>query len=142
MNFCKVQQIGLEIQTFFLYSHPGDFVSLTTTTHSVPQTNLFHLGVLVTLLTSRKTVLRKCLDLENEIRGLFKAFGIRLPKAIKRYNFAKQVHPIIKADEGLSHSLLPMLDAHETLYFCKTYSWLVTFLLPATLQAVVFAISY
>lgn len=67
------------------------------------------------LLTSRKTVLRKCLDLENEIRGLFKAFGIRLPKAIKRYNFAKQVRPIIEADEGLSHALLPMLDAHETL---------------------------
>jgi transposase len=34
------------------------------------------------LLTSRKVVLRKCVDLENEIRGLFKAFGIRLPSPL------------------------------------------------------------
>ena len=67
------------------------------------------------LLTSRKTVLNKCLDLENEIRGLFKAFGIRLPKTIKHYNFDREVRPIIEADEGLSHALQPMLDAHEVL---------------------------
>jgi transposase len=67
------------------------------------------------LLTSRKTVLNKCLDLENEIRGLLKAFGIRLPKAIKRYNFDREVRAIIEADEGLSHALLPMLDAHAML---------------------------
>ncbi len=67
------------------------------------------------LLTSRKTVLSKCIDLENEIRGLFKVFGIRLPKSIKRYNFAKIVRPIIAADDGLAHALLPMLDAHEAL---------------------------
>jgi transposase len=67
------------------------------------------------LLTSRKTVLRKCIDLENEIRGLFKAFGIRLPKTLRRYNFNREVRPIIEADEGLSHALLPMLDAHEML---------------------------
>ena len=67
------------------------------------------------LLASRKTVLNKCLDLENEIRGLLKAFGIRLPKAIKRYNFDREVRCIIEADEGLSHALLPMLDAHGML---------------------------
>jgi transposase len=67
------------------------------------------------LLTSRKTALNKCLDLENEIRGLLKAFGIRLPKAIKRYNFDREVRAIIEADEGLSHVLLPMLDAHGML---------------------------
>lgn len=67
------------------------------------------------LLASRKTVLNKCLDLENEIRGLLKAFGIRLPKAIKRYNFDREVRAIIEADEGLSHALLPMLDAHGML---------------------------
>lgn len=67
------------------------------------------------LIASRKTVLNKCLDLENEIRGLLKAFGIRLPKAIKRYNFDREVRAIIEADEGLSHALLPMLDAHEML---------------------------
>ena len=31
------------------------------------------------LLSSRKAVLSKCVDLENEIRGLFKVFGIKLP---------------------------------------------------------------
>ena len=31
------------------------------------------------LLSSRKAVLSKCVDLENEIRGLLRAFGIRLP---------------------------------------------------------------
>lgn len=67
------------------------------------------------LLTSRKTALNKCLDLENEIRGLLKAFGIRLPKAIKRYNFDQEVRAIIEADEGLSRALLPMLDAHAML---------------------------
>ena len=30
------------------------------------------------LLASRKAVLTKCLDLENEIRGIFKIFGIAL----------------------------------------------------------------
>lgn len=34
------------------------------------------------LLTARKTVLRKCLDLEAETRGLFKVFGIRLPSHV------------------------------------------------------------
>ncbi|MCP5081779.1 MAG: IS110 family transposase [Alphaproteobacteria bacterium] len=67
------------------------------------------------LLTSRKTVLNKCLDLENEIRGLLKVFGICLPKFIKHYNFAKLVRPILEADEGLSHAMMPMLDAHEAL---------------------------
>ena len=31
------------------------------------------------LLSSRKAVLSKCVDLENEVRGLFKIFGIKLP---------------------------------------------------------------
>ncbi|WP_210237812.1 IS110 family transposase [Aliirhizobium smilacinae] len=31
------------------------------------------------LLNSRKGVQRKCLDLENEIRGLLKVFGVKLP---------------------------------------------------------------
>ena len=31
-----------------------------------------------TLFSSRKAVLSKCVDLENEVRGLFKVFGIKL----------------------------------------------------------------
>lgn len=67
------------------------------------------------LLTSRKTVLRKCIDLENEIRGLLKAFGIRLPRTVRRYTFDRDIRPIISADDRLAHALLPMLDAHEAL---------------------------
>lgn len=34
------------------------------------------------LLSSRKAVQRKCIDLANEIRGLFRIFGLRLPSRI------------------------------------------------------------
>ena len=34
------------------------------------------------LLAARKAILNRCIDLENEIRGLFKAFGIRLPSRL------------------------------------------------------------
>ena len=34
-----------------------------------------------TLLAARKALLRKCIDLENEVRGLLKVFGIKLTPA-------------------------------------------------------------
>ncbi len=71
------------------------------------------------LLTSRRTVLDKCIDIENEIRGLFKIFGIKLPKRLGHGSFDKTVRGIIEADAKLSHALLPMLDARLVLY--KTF---------------------
>jgi len=71
------------------------------------------------LLTSRRAVLDKCIDLENEIRGLFKIFGIKLPPKLGHGSFDKAVRAIIEADEKLSHALLPMLDARLVLY--KTF---------------------
>lgn len=68
------------------------------------------------MLSSRKAVLRKCVDLENEIRGLFKTFGIRLPSTLVHLRFDDTVRPIIEADEGLSFALLPMLEARAALY--------------------------
>jgi transposase len=68
------------------------------------------------LLTSRKAVLDKCIDLENEIRGLFKIFGIKLPPKLGHGSFDKTVRPVIEADEMLSHALLPLLDARLMLY--------------------------
>ena len=68
------------------------------------------------LLTSRRTVLDKCIDLENEIRGLFKIFGIKLPPKLGHGSFDKTVRAVIEADEKLSHALLPMLDARLVLY--------------------------
>lgn len=36
------------------------------------------------LLTSRKVMQRKCIDLKNEIRGLLKVFGVKLPMRRRR----------------------------------------------------------
>lgn len=68
------------------------------------------------MLSSRKAVLRKCVDLENEIRGLFKTFGTRLPSTLSHYRFDDTVRPIIEADEGLAFALLPMLEARGALF--------------------------
>ena len=44
-----------------------------------------------TILASRKALLRKCVDLENEVRGLLKVFGIRLPAGLPHGTFDKAV---------------------------------------------------
>ena len=74
------------------------------------------------LLTSRKAVLDKCIDLEQEVRGLFKIFGIKLPPKLGHGSFDKVVRATIKTDETLSHALLPLLDARLVLY--KTFRML------------------
>lgn len=68
------------------------------------------------LLSSRKAVLDKCVDLENEIRGLFKVFGIKLPPRLGHGAFDAKVRPLIEADRALRESLLPVLDARLVLY--------------------------
>ena len=70
------------------------------------------------LLSSRRTLLDKCIDLENEIRGLFKIFGIKLPSKLGHGSFDPAVRSIIETDATLSHSLLPLLDARLVLYHC------------------------
>ena len=70
------------------------------------------------LLSSRKAVLSKCIDLENEIRGLFKVFGIKLPPKLGHGSFDAAVRDIIETDATLSFALLPMLDARLVLYHC------------------------
>ncbi|WP_300009545.1 IS110 family transposase [uncultured Roseobacter sp.] len=68
------------------------------------------------LLSSRKAVQRKCIDLANEVRGLFRIFGLRLPSRIDQASFDERVRPIIEADPDLSQALLPLLDARAILY--------------------------
>ena len=68
------------------------------------------------LLSSRKAVLNKCIDLENEIRGLFKVFGIKLPPKLGHGSFDRAVRETIETDPALSHALLPLLDARLVLY--------------------------
>jgi transposase len=68
------------------------------------------------LLSSRKAVLTKCVDLENEIRGLFKVFGIKLPPRLGHGSFDRAVRETIETDRALCHALLPLLDARLVLY--------------------------
>lgn len=68
------------------------------------------------LLSSRKAALAKCVDLENEIRGLFKVFGIKLPAKLGHGPFDRAVRATIEADEALSRALLPLLDARLALF--------------------------
>lgn len=68
------------------------------------------------LLTSRKTIMRKCIDFELEVRGLFKAFGYRMPAQVRHHRFEETVRPIIEGDPKLAHALLPMLDAWRSIY--------------------------
>ncbi|MCR9193046.1 MAG: IS110 family transposase [Gammaproteobacteria bacterium] len=71
------------------------------------------------LLSARKAVLKKCVDLENEVRGLFKVFGIKLPSPLKHGAFDHVVRERIESDPALAHALLPLLDARLVLY--KTF---------------------
>lgn len=68
------------------------------------------------LLTSRKVMQRKCIDLENEIRGLLRIFGVVLPLRLSRGAFDAAVRETIETDPALSHALLPMLEARAMLF--------------------------
>ncbi len=68
------------------------------------------------LLSTRKALLSKTIDLANEVRGLLKIFGIRLPKTVQHGSFDDVVRPMIEIDELLAHAMLPLLDARLVLY--------------------------
>lgn len=70
------------------------------------------------LLSSRKAVLKKCVDLENELRGLLKVFGIRLAPKVAHGCFDSIVRPIVEADPMLARALTPLLDARQVLWRC------------------------
>jgi len=68
------------------------------------------------LLSTRKALLNKTIDLANEVRGLLKIFGIRLPKTVKHGSFDGIVRPMIEMDDVLAHAMIPLLDARLVLY--------------------------
>jgi transposase len=68
------------------------------------------------LLSSRRTVLQKCMDLENEVRGLLKIFGLKLPPRINRGGFDHHIRERSSGDEDLCHALIPLLEARQALY--------------------------
>ena len=69
-----------------------------------------------TLLASRKALLRKCIDLENEVRGLLKVFGIKLRAGIRHGAFDVATREPIEANAMLAHALIPLLDVRLELY--------------------------
>ena len=68
------------------------------------------------LLSSQKALLNKTIDLSNEVRGLLKIFGLRLPKTVSHGSFDDIVRPMIQMDDVLIHALIPLLDARVALY--------------------------
>lgn len=71
------------------------------------------------LLTGRKAVLKKCVDLENEIRGLIRLLGIKLPGTVKHGAFDELVRPTVEEHGLMIESLIPLMDARLALY--QTY---------------------
>ncbi|MBU1190288.1 MAG: IS110 family transposase [Gammaproteobacteria bacterium] len=71
------------------------------------------------LLSSRKAVLKKCVDLENELRGLIRLLGVRLPGTLKHGAFDAVLREAIATHAALAPALVPLLDARLVLY--QTY---------------------
>jgi len=71
------------------------------------------------LLASRKAILKKCVDLENELRGLLRVFGVVLASKVPHGAYDAVVREQIQAEPLLGRALLPLLDAREVIY--RTY---------------------
>jgi transposase len=72
------------------------------------------------LLASRKAILKKCVDLENELRGLLRVFGVVLASKVPHGAYDAVVREQVEAEPlMLARALLPLLDAREVLY--RTY---------------------
>ncbi|MGX9857021.1 IS110 family RNA-guided transposase (plasmid) [Limimaricola variabilis] len=68
------------------------------------------------LLSTRRALLSKTIDLANEVRGLLKIFGIRLPCSVSHGRFDEVARGLVEMDEVLAHAMLPLLDARRALY--------------------------
>ncbi len=64
------------------------------------------------------------MDLENELRGLLKIFGVRLASRVGHGSFDQAVRGVIASEPLLARALVPLLDARTVLY--KTYLKLET----------------
>ena len=65
------------------------------------------------LLSSREAVMRKCIDLENEVRGLLKVFEVKLPSPLSHRVYDATVRELVCRDAALEYALVPVLDAIE-----------------------------
>jgi transposase len=66
------------------------------------------------LLTNRKTLLAACLDLENEIRGTLKAFGMKVG-TVRAAGFEGRIVELMSDRQRLQEMVRPMLLAREAL---------------------------
>ncbi len=66
------------------------------------------------LLRNRKTLQRKAIDIESEIRGTLKAFGLKVGKAGKRL-FKQKVCELLADQPELGEMVRPMLKARAVL---------------------------
>lgn len=68
------------------------------------------------LLSSRKAILSKCIDLENELRGLFKVIGVRLPMRVGHAAFDALARQHVDVHPDWAPALLPLVEARAMLY--------------------------
>ena len=68
------------------------------------------------LLSTRKALLKKTMDLANEVRRLIKIFGVRLPRTVKHGAFDGLVRPMVEMDDILAHAIIPLLDSRVVLF--------------------------
>ncbi len=69
------------------------------------------------LQARRKAILAKCVDLENELRGLLRVFGICLaPPRVGNGSFDARVRQTFADDDMLSCLLVPLINARTVLY--------------------------
>jgi transposase len=80
------------------------------------------------LLTNRKTLLTACLNLENEIRGTLKAFGLKVG-VVRANGYEARVLELIDDRPRIQEMVRPMLLAREALrlngvgrYACPIFS--------------------
>jgi transposase len=80
------------------------------------------------LLTHRRNLKRKCLDLENAIRHSLKAFGTRI-KGCGRGGFAQAVRASVAGDSLLTELIDAMLNARAALWkeYCRLHELVVKF---------------
>jgi transposase len=67
------------------------------------------------LLVNRKTLLTKQIDLENEIRGTLRVFGLNLAGRITKASFQKRVLELLEEQPRLAAMVQPMLIARTAL---------------------------
>jgi transposase len=84
------------------------------------------------LLTHRRTLKRKLLDIENEVRQAVKAFGIRLGSGFGHAAFGKRVRAALTGDDLLLGITECMLRAWAVLW--EEYNRLHKLLVRVTLQ--------